>query len=723
MAAVAAARANPDAAAALPAALRGRLAARLAGLALLLALVALAQWRSWHGTRLDSLTVDEAWHIVAGVEYAREGDFRLNPEHPPLTKRWVGAFMPDAFQLRPKGPLSGKGAERDFVEETFYLDNDFRAAQARAHLAMRALNGLLLLGVGLLLWHALGLGWAAGALAFIALEPTVGAHLPLVMTDLPVALALTMAALCAGLWLWRPSWRWAAGLGLAMGLALGAKHSALPGVAVLGALCTVVAVARALRPRRRDAAVDAAGASVIRALVRSALQLALATALAVATLWAHYDFRFHAGPDGRDDFNRPMADKIADLRVDHWREAIAFADAHRLAPRAWLWGLADTVRAGVEGRGQNLNLLWGTMHEGSAPWSTFPSYIAAKLPLALLAMALLGGVALALRRDGGMPDDAARRRAAGLALGVLALGHLLALAQSQGTYAGVRHALPVVVVLGVLAAAVFAVSAGRMRRAIAVAGFACLAAALAMTIREPRLWEYHNELARGSADAWRLFGNEGLDLGQRAFELADFNARVMAPSGLPVYSGYWFGEEQARALGLAYTRRVDSLDDTNVEGIYEGWFIVPMDRHVPMPQWNHDPAAYFAGLERVARLGYVEIWRGRQVVPQSRAFALSELLVEYVHKEGGGDWEKVAARSREVLAVLPHRFPDAIELGSALLRLGRREDAIAAYRQPFAADRGALDALTRQQLEQRIAELERGDDLATLRPLPNPWTE
>jgi hypothetical protein len=39
--------------------------------------------RSAVATRLDSFTIDEHYHITAGVSYARLGDYRLNPEHPP----------------------------------------------------------------------------------------------------------------------------------------------------------------------------------------------------------------------------------------------------------------------------------------------------------------------------------------------------------------------------------------------------------------------------------------------------------------------------------------------------------------------------------------------------------------------------------------------------------------------------------------------------------------
>src|SRR5262245_61488566 len=93
-------------------------------------LVALGVARSWYGTRLDSFTIAEPWHVVAGATYVRTGDFHLNPEHPPLMKLWVGAFMPDTFRLRPQEPIAEKIQERRFVQETMFYDNDSDAAQS-----------------------------------------------------------------------------------------------------------------------------------------------------------------------------------------------------------------------------------------------------------------------------------------------------------------------------------------------------------------------------------------------------------------------------------------------------------------------------------------------------------------------------------------------------------------------------------------------------------------
>jgi hypothetical protein len=67
---------------------------------LVLLIVCGAIFRSAVTTRLDGFTLDEAYHIAAGVSYIRNADFRINPEHPPLVKLWVGRFISaTGFQL------------------------------------------------------------------------------------------------------------------------------------------------------------------------------------------------------------------------------------------------------------------------------------------------------------------------------------------------------------------------------------------------------------------------------------------------------------------------------------------------------------------------------------------------------------------------------------------------------------------------------------------------
>jgi hypothetical protein len=50
------------------------------------------------------------------------------------------------------------------------------------------LNGLLLLALAFAVDRVFNAGVSLGTLLFLAIDPTVAAHLPVVMTDLPVAL-------------------------------------------------------------------------------------------------------------------------------------------------------------------------------------------------------------------------------------------------------------------------------------------------------------------------------------------------------------------------------------------------------------------------------------------------------------------------------------------------------------------------------------------------------
>lgn len=693
---------------------RGRATAIFAVCALVLFAIVRSAW----GTRLDALTLDEPWHIVAGVEYVRRNDYRLNPEHPPLTKLAAGAFMPDSFKLRKKVALFEKHSERAMVEETFFLDNDFRFAQRRARAAMWTLNGAMLFALGILLWRAFGLPWAATTLAFLAVDPTVAAHLPVVMTDLPVAIALSLTALAVGLLLERWQWRWVLAAGCGAGLALGAKHSALPAVAALGAFAaSVTAVQRRAPTSLRRAAPRRLGPGAADR-GRRGLMLFCVGALALGLLWVQYGLHFHAAPDGRDDFNRMTTDKINDLHVPQWRRLLTFADRWSLLPRSYVWGLADTVRAGIEGRAESSFLLWGRWHAGSPPWCTWPSFIAIKVPLPLLFLA--GAGVVALRRAW----PRARSRWCVATTAVMMAAHLLTLSSAQGAYAGVRHALPIVVGLAVAAGAVgWQAKQGRSRVHFGI-GAIGLGAALAMTAGEPRVWEYHNELAGGSRDAWRFFLNEGIDLGQRAYELEEFNRAIMAPSGLPVYVEYWMSESEAKALGFRHVRRVEELTDANTAGEFDGYFIHRVSERVAQPQFEWQPEEVFRDLVPVARFGAAEVWRGRQRLPKARAIGMASRIQKYVYKEQGSDWELVARRAEEVISAWPRGLGTAIELGNAYLRLGRRDDALRAYRQPLSiADAGFLDPYTRRDLTEQIARLKGGAPLAQVPLVRNPRME
>jgi hypothetical protein len=93
--------------------------------------------RSAIATRLDGFTIDEAYHISAGVSYVRYTDFRINPEHPPLVKLWVGSLISaTGFHLTSIRPFADKADERDFAEQDVYLSNDLNSVQRRARVAM-----------------------------------------------------------------------------------------------------------------------------------------------------------------------------------------------------------------------------------------------------------------------------------------------------------------------------------------------------------------------------------------------------------------------------------------------------------------------------------------------------------------------------------------------------------------------------------------------------------
>ena len=103
--------------------------------------------------------------------------------------------------------------------------------------------------------------------------------------------------------------------------------------------------------------------------------------------------------------------------------------------RGLIWGLADTIRTGIEGRGIPVSFL-GHTYRDRGPVYYFPTVLTVKLPVGLLALALSGLILLP------MPNFPPSWRLPCVALVLMAALFLVALARGV-SYGGVRHALPV----------------------------------------------------------------------------------------------------------------------------------------------------------------------------------------------------------------------------------------------------------------------------------------
>ena len=660
----------------------------------LCALILFGVIRSAVATRLDSFTIDEAWHLTAGVSYARTGDFRMNPEHPPLVKLWVGtALAGNAFHLPPFRPWLDKHDERNFVDDAVYLKNDAQAVQRRARLAMLGFHALLLLAFAVMARRVFGDGMALAALALLVIDPTVAAHLPVVMTDLPIALlsSLTLLACIVAFRSWRA--RDLALVAIFLGLALAAKHSAL-----ITALAVVVfGGARAIfAPAEQGPAERARRLGTVAAVVLGAFVI----------LWSFYGFRFNESKAGLDGFNRPLAEKINDLKSPSHQQALNLMSRAHLLPRAYIWGLADIIRAGVEGRSIPL-YFYGKLHRNRTPWYFFPGVLLVKLPLGFLALVALGAGLLLLRK---VP----REQLAPLAgvLGLAAL-FLLFLMRSNAGYAGVRHALVVVPPLALLGAlAIKTAFVGHSRWLRGVAALA-VAAALLSALPVPRPWEYYNELAGGSRNAHRYFNDEGLDLGQRTEELVRYYEAHLRPAGEIPFDEYGLSKQERTRRKIQTLSWEDEEPDSDV---IKGTVFFHAGGLAPKRIFDY---AAFRQAQPVARYGNLLVYRGEFHLPWLRASKRLWRAMDLLYSQN----RDVATAERlltEAVALYPKAYPASLELGNLLLERGARAEAINAY-QIAKTDAPAdeeISGLLARQID-RVGTTTSG----AVPPLRNPWLE
>ena len=658
-------------------------------------------FRSAVATRLDGFTVDEAYHIASGVSYWRHAAFRINPEHPPLVKLWVGAIISaTGFRLDPLRQFADKTDERSFAERNVYFNNDFRSVQRRARIAMWVLNGLLLILLAFALRRAFGVAVAIGTLLFLAIDPTVAAHLPVVMTDLPVALlsaaAVVLATAAFRTWLWRDLVACSA----VLGLDLATKHSAPVFLIFITFVGFVLALAVPNFPPAQS-----------RAFRLAKLFAVLVGALLV--LWGAYFFRFSESKTTQVTFNRPLEEKITDVHSSAYRFVLSALRATHVVPRAYVWGFADTIRAGLEGRADPITA-FGRAYIGSAPRYFFPVMIGLKLPIGLGCLVITGLFLFFARR---LPQEWNR----GLTLILAAATFFLAVLIRGVTYAGIRHALPVMVLLAIWGGVAIRSGLEWNSKALKALVGTALAVAAVSALPVTRPWEYFNETIGGTGNGFRYFSDEGVDLWQRGAEFAGYYHRTLEPTGQIPLNMYGFSvgaddlEQEAR--GVDWLGRDPKRDEARLTAsTFSGTILVNARFLGRKPYWD---LQCLRDAAPAARFGNLEVFRGRfdcggLLAPYLYFAALSKIYAE------APDLESAERLLRRSATFDPSAFFVYIELGNLCLKRGSRECTFQAYQ--AALQHAGADPSFKPLIEKQIRRVS-SEPLDQVPELRNPFLE
>ena len=665
-----------------------------------IALIAAAIVRSSITTSLDSFTFDEAYHVGAGVSYIKTGDFRLNPEQPPLTKLWVGAYVNFfGYEMSPFRSYSDKGDERAAVEEDAYFKNDADLLQHRTRTAMFALNSLLLVLFTFAVRRVFGDVMALATLAFLVIDPTVAAHMPVMMTDLPVALTSGSAVLFA-VQAFR-NWKLIdiVASSVSLGLALSAKHSAIITAAVVAMIGLAMAI---VFVRNVGWSVRIKRLGVVAGLLIGSL----------VVLWGLYLFRFNETPGNSEEtFNRPLATKITDIKSPVYRSGVGVAAKFHLLPRAYIWGLADTIRAGAEGRAIPI-LAFGDMYYSKGPVYYFPGVIASKLPIGLLVLSVFGLLVLVLAKTpevypGGI-----------LGLAALAAAFLFFLIIGS-SYGGVRHALPIYPLLAVLGAVPFLFAVQQRSKLLAVGPAVALMVAIVSAVPVMRPWEYFNEFAGGTSGAYEYFSDEGVDLGLRLKEIAQFNDEHLKPAGELPFLLYFSSSVERRWRQIDFVGRDSERDASRIAGdTVTGVFIVGGPELAPKLWW--DVAKPLRDAEPIARMGNVFVFRGTFERPKAAIARSLYYRAVYGNLYTPTPDPPAGIEMLERSAAMdPTAFHVSLELGNQYLALGNRDKALEAYQR--ALDHGPRTDSICETLAQQVELLRSGSD--GVQAIRNPGVE
>ena len=440
----------------------------------------------------NTITWDEPDHIYSGY-MSWKGDFGLNPEHPPLVK-FVAALpllgkqlnVPE-MQDRPYRLQAVLGG-RDFI---FRNDADKLVFQAQMAAAIFSL--LLLVVVFLTACEMFGTTAGFVALGLLVFDPLLLAHGALVTTDAIQACFLLASIYAFYRYVKAPSVGRVALTGLAVGLALASKHSAV----FVFPMLIILAVFEVFRRRSTD---DEMRLSLGQRATRYAAVLLIISLVSVAILWAAYGFRYSARGNGLK-LNPTMEAQLS--RVPSPTEAKVLGGIARLhlLPESYIYGFAHVL---FSAKSFN-SYVFGKSYP-HAVWFYFPAAMMVKSSLTFLILFVISFWVIASGRFTKWRELTFLLTPALIYLAVSMLG---------GMNIGLRHILPVYIFLAILCAGSISILIKSRRYWLYAVLLLLVFQAISVTRTFPNYIGYANEAFGGPKNVWRYLSDSSADWAQQ----------------------------------------------------------------------------------------------------------------------------------------------------------------------------------------------------------------
>jgi len=429
-----------------------------------------------------SITADEVIHIPAGYYSLTAGEYRMNAEHPPVAKM-VAAIPLLFFVPQDTGPADAPG---NFSERGAHFYNHFwdrnRIAFVSIWFWARAAMLIFAIALGALLFVTtrrwFGSTAAVFAILLFSLEPTILGHAKIVHTDIAAAFVYLLFFVVLYAYADRPTLRNATLLGLATGLALATKFSMVVLLPVLAAYFLFHIWRRGVNSHPFLIAI------LVILIVNGA-------------------YRFRNPPLGPDEAWIHTVARQPQLVVR------TIETLSHVLPRDFLFGMY--VVSMHNSGGDSSSILGEYDYRGW--WYYFPVAYALKTPLPLLVISVAALV---------WAIWSARRKDYACLRALLPLAIYTALVMSSSINIGVRHFLPAIPFLIMLAGAFLARIHERMPKtglAIAVVAIGLMSVETARAF--PFYLSYMNQL-KGNNPGWRYLSDSNVEWGDAVPELVQF---------------------------------------------------------------------------------------------------------------------------------------------------------------------------------------------------------